>query len=481
MDDVKNRQIAWNTYEGLRVLLQHPYEGILFIDKNGVVQFVNESFAKYNKRSPESMVGLHYEEFEFDPEIKRVFETQTYLMFQSFSLKTHSYIASRYPVYFEDNTFAGVVARYFSTSSQDVNRKFGDEYANLIERMQIKDIQLELERSIMELNTYRDDYNKEIHPMDGINRIIGDSASVSRLKRNILKISKSPSSVLITGESGTGKELVARAVHFHGDRVSKPFIKVNCTAIPDTLIESELFGYADGAFTGARKGGKMGKFELANNGTIFLDEIGDMPLSMQAKILRALQEREIERVGGETTILINVRVIAATNRDLAAMVAKGQFREDLFYRINIINLHIPPLRERAEDIPAISNHTIRNLNAILKKTVQGIEPETMELLLGYDWPGNIRELTNAIESAMNFCRTQRLKTRDFPLPLHWKNKHPEEETFGMGMQSKIDDAEKSHLVAVLKQCGGSRKDAAAILNVSKSTLYRMMKKFDLIE
>ncbi|MDR1508183.1 MAG: sigma 54-interacting transcriptional regulator [Synergistaceae bacterium] len=463
------------------IILENPYEGVLFVDDKGIIRYVSKAFAKYNNARRRDFLGHHFSEFSLDDELARVLETRDYLMLQHHAINKRNFIASRYPVYRKDQEFAGVFARYFSINSKDAKSKYGDEFIEVMGKLQVSEIMRELQRSTMELNSYKDYFNEENLPSDGIGNIVGKSPFMEQLKKNILQISKSPSSVLITGESGTGKELVAKAIHFHGDRTTKPFIKVNCTAIPDTLVESELFGYSDGAFTGARKGGKMGKFELANKGTIFLDEIGDMPLSMQAKILRVLQEREIERIGSEKSIQINVRLITATNKDLEKLVRDGAFREDLFYRINIISLSIPPLRERKGDIPDIAYSILKKMNFHLGRSITDFSPDVMQSLIDYSWPGNVRELMNIIESAMNFCRGSYLSKADFSSFFRIGKAPPQGGILEENpLRAKIESAEKDYLVTIMNQFGGKKKDVAEFLHVSKSTLYRMMKKLDLL-
>ncbi|HEX3010633.1 MAG TPA: sigma 54-interacting transcriptional regulator [Syntrophomonadaceae bacterium] len=466
-----------NHSEILHILLESPYEGIIYVDENGIVRFVNDSYAKYNNISKETLLGHKYSEYEVDQKVLEIQKTRVYEPFSYYFSHNRSFIASRKPV-FKDGQFAGVCARYFSLSSQDVNKKFGPEYIDMISQIQIRDIMVNLERAVMELNTYRDDMHFSGKcASGGIDSIIGNSPAINHLKNDILRVADSPSSVLITGESGTGKELIAQAIHCHGSRSSRPFIKVNCAAIPDTLLESELFGYSDGAFTGARKGGKMGKFELANGGTIFLDEIGDMPLAMQAKLLRVLQEREFERLGSESVVSVDIRVISATNQDLLSLIKQGQFREDLYYRLNIISLHTVPLRDRKSDIPLLIDHFIKKLSNKLKRPIIEISPEALNLLVSYDWPGNVRELINALESAINFSRTCILECEDLPILLRENQSVSEDHGY---LQTKLENEEEKLLVSVLNQCDGNRKQAAEMLNVSKSTLYRMMKKYDLL-
>jgi nitrogen regulation protein NR(I) len=244
-------------------------------------------------------------------------------------------------------------------------------------------------------------------------RLVGESPAIQQLYQVVEKVADTPSTVLITGESGTGKELIARALHDNSSRRNGPFIKINCAAIPKTLMESELFGYEKGAFTGA-VGSKPGRFELAHGGSLFLDEIGEIPVEMQVKLLRVLQESEFERVGGIKTIKVDVRLITATNRDLAAEIVSGGFREDLFYRLNVVPIHLPPLRDRKEDIPLLVDHFIARFNERLKKQITHIEPEAIDRLLTHQWPGNIRELENVIERTILFCEGSSIHLRDLP-------------------------------------------------------------------
>ena len=247
-------------------------------------------------------------------------------------------------------------------------------------------------------------------------RLVGESAAIRQVYQVVEKVADTPSTVLITGESGTGKELVARALHDYSSRSGSPFIKINCAAIPKTLMESELFGYEKGAFTGA-VGSKPGRFELAHGGSLFLDEIGEIPVEMQVKLLRVLQESEFERVGGIKTIKVDVRLITATNRDLAAEITTGGFRDDLYYRLNVVPIHLPPLRERHEDIPLLVDHFIARFNERLKKQITGIEPAAIDALICHGWPGNIRELENVIERTVLFSEGPLIRLADLPAEL----------------------------------------------------------------
>jgi len=260
----------------------------------------------------------------------------------------------------------------------------------------------------------RRDARPETTPSErGRFRLIGQSTAIKQIYSVVEKVADTPSTVLITGESGTGKELFARALHENSSRHAGPFIKINCAAIPKTLMESELFGYDKGAFTGA-VGAKPGRFELAHGGTLFLDEIGEIPIEMQVKLLRVLQESEFERVGGIKTIKVDVRLVTATNRDLLHEIEQGGFREDLFYRLNVVPIHIPPLRERREDIPLLVEHFITKFNERLKKQITGISAAAIACLTAYEWPGNIRELENLMERTMLFCDGPEIQARELP-------------------------------------------------------------------
>lgn len=285
------------------------------------------------------------------------------------------------------------------------------------------------------------------------------------------------STILITGESGTGKELFAHAIHHESLRKKGPFIAVNCGAIPENLLESELFGYEEGAFTGARRSGKPGKFELANGGTLFLDEIGDMPLHLQVKLLRVLQEYTIERVGGIKPLIIDVRIIAATNRNLEEMIKDNQFRNDLYYRLSVIPFHIPPLRERMEDLELLVHCFIQKYNLILGKNIKGYKKDALARMVEYSWPGNVRELENAIEYSANVCPDSLIDASYLPdrIIKHTTALSPLKPQESV---RSIADLEKNAIVEALKRYGTSnhaKENIARYLGMSRSTLYRKIK------
>ena len=299
-------------------------------------------------------------------------------------------------------------------------------------------------------------------------RIIGSSGALEKVLGVVRKVAKSNTTVLVRGETGTGKELIAGAVHHNSHRAARNFIKVNCAALQENLLESELFGHEKGAFTGADKQ-RIGRFEQADGGTLFLDEIGDMSANTQAKILRVLQEHEFERLGGTRTLRVDVRLIAATNRDLPAMVQTGQFREDLYYRLNVVSIEMPPLRERKEDILPLAMHFIRRFGSELKKRLDGLDNDAQKLLVRYNWPGNIRELENAIERAALLAETQMITSSDLRLG-----------DFSPGTGAKdsqsvvkipptgiaLEDIERQSITEALKMANWVQKDAAELLHIS---------------
>lgn len=313
-----------------------------------------------------------------------------------------------------------------------------------------------------------------------LEHIVGRAPVTQQLKAKVLKIADSNSTVLITGESGTGKEVIARAIHAAGNRSDKPFIGINCAAIPDTLLESELFGYVKGAFTGADPRGKIGKFELANKGVIFLDEIGDMPLYLQVKLLRVLQERKLVRIGSNQLISLDVRVIAATNKDLKELIREKKFREDLYYRLNVIPLDVPPLRKRVADIELLVNSMIEKYGGLFHKRIGGIDKETMELLLNYSWPGNIRELENTIEFMINMADENVWLTRD-TLPRSFMESRMGKEAQPAGEIKTLRQVEQDYILQVLRQFEDTtqgKQGAARQLGIGIATLYRKLNEIE---
>lgn len=326
-------------------------------------------------------------------------------------------------------------------------------------------------------------YRNEINEMKGTKYtlfdIAGESKVIKKVKHEASLAAKSMSTVLITGESGTGKELFAQGIHaFSGQK--GPFIQVNSGAIPPELLESEFFGYADGAFTGAKKGGMKGKFELAQNGTIFLDEIGDMPFSLQVKLLRVLQEKEFQPIGSSKTIHLNTKIIAATNKDIEKLVEEGKFREDLYYRLNIMRLNIPPLRERIEDLPEIIQVIISRLNQSGFQ-IKGVTHSALTQLMRHSWPGNVRELHNVLERAANIKSGDYIDSEDIPdfTPHQTDMKIGSKQEDANNYKEKLQDKEKDLILAALKEAKGNKTKASQLLGISRPWLYHKIKKYQI--
>jgi transcriptional regulator with PAS, ATPase and Fis domain len=310
--------------------------------------------------------------------------------------------------------------------------------------------------------------------------IIGSSPAMNLLFERMRRIVKTDSAVLVSGESGTGKELVAKALHYNGTRKDKPFVAVNCSAIPEALLESELFGHVRGAFTGAIKD-KPGKFEAANHGTIFLDEIGTMPLHLQAKLLRVLQEQEVERVGSNKPLKLHVRIISATNADLEQMVQHGEFREDLYYRLNVIPLHLPPLRERQQDIMFLTSYFLEKQCRLMGRPLSTISKQALEVLEQYSWPGNVRELENLIERMIALTDGQVITIDDVPSKIIVAKSQSEPDpakmpSGGIDLVATISKIEQSLISQALESAGGVKAKAAALLGINRTTLVEKLKR-----
>jgi DNA-binding NtrC family response regulator len=319
-------------------------------------------------------------------------------------------------------------------------------------------------------------YRQELITKYKLENIVGRTPAMLQVYKTIARVADSRSTVLITGESGTGKELIARAIHFNSSRAAMAFVAVDCGSLAETLLESELFGHVRGAFTGAVVN-KKGLFEEADGGSCFLDEVGDIGLAMQAKLLRVLQEHEIKKVGSIDTIKIDVRIVAATNKNLEELVEEKKFREDLFYRLNVVTIHLPPLRERAEDIPLLADHFLRKYVEENKKTVSRISPEAMDLLLVYSWPGNVRELENVIERSVTLSHRSVILPDDLPRRIRAEKK--EDSIQALPSHIPLAELEKLYIQKILEETGGNKKKAADILGIDRRTLYRMAARYGL--
>ena len=376
----------------------------------------------------------------------------------------------------------GILITGYGTIKSAVDAMKAGAYDYVTKPFQIDEIKIVIERALEHHRLQRENVSlrKQLKRKYKFENIIGDSEAIQEVFQMIEKVADSDSTILIRGDSGTGKELIARAIHFNSYRRERPLIPVNCGAIPEDLLESELFGHVKGAFTGATTT-RIGRFELAHNGTIFLDEIGDMSPSLQVKVLRVLQEQEFERVGGTNTIRVNVRVIAATNQNLEDAVVERTFREDLYYRLNVIPIFVPPLRERKSDIPLLAHHFIERFNREKKKKVDHISSEIMDYFLHYDWPGNVRELENTIERLVILKGRGSIVPKDLPDKIRNKGQYhvlrkvqiPDD---GVCFKTAVNEFEKELILQALNKTDWVKNKAAKMLNLKRTTLVEKMKK-----
>lgn len=356
-------------------------------------------------------------------------------------------------------------------------------YDYLAKPFKKEEIKLVVQRSLEHSRLVRENarFREELRDRQDLSRLVGSSPLMLEVYKLVARVSSGKSTVLVEGESGTGKELIARGIHANSPRRERSFVPVNCAALPDTLLESELFGHEKGAFTGAI-GPKKGLFEAAHEGTIFLDEIGDVGAALQVKLLRVIQEQEVRRVGGTASTKVDVRIIAATNRNLSQLVKEGKFREDLFYRLNVVRIVAPPLRERREDIPMLAHHFLQKISSDHGHVIRGFVPETMVLLQRHHWPGNVRELENVIERAVSLTHGPLILPDDLPNSVRQAPESPQEPAALPGQEGSLitlEELEKRYLVRVLKDSGHNKVRAARVLGIDRRTLYRMAERFGL--
>lgn len=444
----------------LRTVLDIAYDGIVVVDKEGYITFFNQSLAEFFGLEPRDAIGRHVTGVLDNSRLHIVARTGVPETSQLQQVGGSYYVVSRLPIV-ENGRVVGAVGKMM--------------FRNLEE---IRELARRMDNLENQLSFYREELQKKGGTSYTLDSIITVSPAMMQLKREAMQAARGISTVLIRGGSGTGKELFAQAIHAASPRREGPFVKVNCASIPEHLLESEFFGYDPGAFTGARRGGKPGRFELAHGGTIFLDEIGDMSSSLQAKLLRVLQDRAFDRVGGTHPIQVDVRVVAATNRDLEDMVAGGAFREDLFYRLNVIVLTIPPLRERPEDIAPLVHCFLRKYNGIFGIRVTDLHAEALEVLKQYQWPGNVRELENVIERAVNFATGSIVKEKDLPAYLRRRNFESGRQASAGNYRERLGDAEREIIISALKAAEGNKTRAARMLGISRSRLYVKLKKLN---
>ena len=457
-------------------LMDLDYNGVIILDRNGTVVMVNQSFAEVLDTTPQAMIGKH---------VHQAYPNSN---------------PSRMPVVME--TGKPEISTHYMNGKEVFASRFplikGGKVIGCMGKILFKDIR-EITLIANRLQAAPETRSQTRNVAGGetlfkydVNSIIGQSRQIQELKETVVRVAGKNSNVLLRGESGTGKELFAHALHAASLRRYAPFVKLNCAAIPEHLLESELFGYAEGAFTGAKKGGQIGKFEQAHTGTIFLDEIGDMPLYMQVKMLRVLQERELTQLGSTKPKLVDVRVVAATNSNLEQLVKEGKFREDLYYRLNVVTLTIPALRERMEDVYSITKNFINQFNSEFGLDVQGLDAEARDVIKHYNWPGNIRELRNVIESAFNVVTGPLIKKEHLPSELSkaCSNAVSPSETAPvqriedyirtnlgkMNINEIMDAFEKVLIEKAVERCHGNKLQAAQLLGISRPGLYKKLQK-----
>jgi transcriptional regulator with PAS, ATPase and Fis domain len=444
--------------EILKTIFEIAYDGLVVIDPEGYITMMSNAYKKFLGFENEEVIGRHVADVIENTRLHIVANTGVAEIADLQKVNEGYMIASRIPV-FENGKVACVVGKVMF-------RNIGE----------LDDIYSKINKIEQELEDYKDELTQINKARYNFSNIVGGSKEIKEVISLAKKAAYTNSSVLILGESGTGKELFAHSIHNSSARRNKPFIKVNCAAIPNELLESELFGYEQGAFTGAKKGGKIGKFEVADQGTIFLDEIADMPFHMQAKILRVIQEREIERIGSNTPKRIDVRIIAATNRNIEKMIDENKFRLDLYYRLNVVTLDIPALRERIGDVEELCKNFIEKYRVRYLKKVDGINENALLKLRRYNWPGNIRELENMIERAINIMDEDTvIKPKHLPLDVSERYDPEEIKT----LKETVEEAEKRAIVTALDSVKGNKSKASKILGISRTALYEKIERYKL--
>jgi len=463
MKDKKIHQEFKKTREQLemyKLIFESIYNGIMVTDAEGYITHFNKPYGKFLGMNPEAQIGKHCVEVVENTRMHIIAKTGKAEINQVQRIQGQNMVVQRIPIKKEGKVIA-VFGQVMFKDVRDVGR--------LAKNLSLLESKVKLyEEELINLRSTKYTFDS----------IIGISKTTRYLKKEALIASTNQFPVLISGESGTGKELFAQSIHHASPRKLYPFVRINCAAIPKDLLESELFGYEKGAFTGARTGGKPGKFELAQNGTIFLDEIGDLPLEMQPKLLRVLEEKEFERVGGNKLIRSDFRLIAATNQNLEEMVDNGRFRKDLFYRLSVIPIHITPLRKRRSDIIPLARHLLQNLAQ--EATMSGIrlDKSTESMLRKYDWPGNVRELSNVLERALSSIDNDIIEIKDLPFYLT-RGQQQSMKTNQSSIKEAQIAAEKEAILFALAETNYNKAKASGLLGIHRTLLYKKMNKYSI--
>ena len=460
----------------LEQILENAYEGVVVTDADGNIMMFNNAYANYLEIKAQDAIGQHVTKVIDNTRVHKVIESGVPEFGKLQKIGSHKAVVTRLPITFDNKVIAGV---------------------GIVHYRELKDMKELLEKLSSletELAQIKEEYGKNQVKRYTIQDIIGNSQPIVELKRQIKKAAASSSTVLILGENGTGKELVAHSIHNLSARSAKAFVKINCAAIPEEILESELFGYVGGAFTGSNRAGKQGKIEMADGGTLFLDEIGDMSFHMQAKLLRFLQEKEIERLGENRVRTVDVRVLAATNQNLSERIKNNQFREDLYYRLQVVQLDVPPLRKRMDDIEVLTQYFIEKFNRIFGKKVLNLGPATLEIIKNNIWPGNVRQLENVMERAFNMVESEEILPEHLPSYLtetlwdvervsnsgvktaaNWDR----QERCVTTLSDAKDGLEKKKIEEILQRVRGNKSEAARMLGITRMTLYQKLHKYGL--
>ncbi|GAU76635.1 sigma-54-dependent Fis family transcriptional regulator [Fusibacter sp. 3D3] len=442
-------------------IIEGNQEGLMVVNLEGEILFCNAYFANLLKRAIHEVEGSSIEDYISNGALELLLRDPKAQWGKTLTIGNCQIIVHKTPFYVEEKWMGFILRTVFP------NVEVAKQFAERI-------LPKKLHQADSKLHTCMD--------------IIGETDPMLLVKKMARKASRSISNLLVTGESGTGKTIMVEAIHNRSSRSHAPFVKVNCAAIPENLLESELFGYAPGAFTGAHKDGKMGKFEVANGGTLFLDEIGDMPLYMQAKMLQAIQDRRIERVGSNTFVELDVRIIAATNRDLKKMIKLGTFREDLYYRLKVLEINMPSLRDIKTDIPRYAEGLLMKITQKLGTGHKGFTPESMAKIMAYHWPGNVRQLENFIEQAANFIQEDIIDVDQLSkVPwdksgvnshIMYTSKDPNDD-LSTALNDLIEDTEKQMISRALIKCKGNKTKAADLLGINRTVLYKKLKRLNM--
>ncbi len=447
--------------ELLEALLDNPHESQIVVDAQGIVRYMSKSDEAFYQVSRRKAIGRNILELNPESELLRVLETGKAEIGRFFRLKGKGRIIARIPLRDAQGNVIGAVAKLMFWDPEKVKE--------LVRQVEVLQGRLDYYEKELQ-QAYRSRYSPE--------GVVGESALMHEAKETAVRAAASDLPVLIVGETGTGKEVFAHAIHQLSARRERPLVRVNCAAIPHELFESELFGYVAGAFTGASAKGKPGKFELAERSTIFLDEVGELPLSLQAKLLRVLQDHEVERVGGTRTLKLDFRVIAATNRDLEAMLARGEFRQDLYYRLHIFLLKTPPLRQIRTDIPRLAYHFLSDIRDRSSRPLR-IDSRAMSRLAAYDWPGNVRELRNVLERAASMAAEGPIREEHLPLEIREGAAFTPVHEPLLSLKEELASAELRAIRRALSLTGGNRTEAARMLGIHRTGLYQKMRRHGL--